>query len=236
MNAQGRGHWAGSGGWAEQRWEKADEYLTRRLLPADPVLDAAVSDSATAGLPPIQVSALQGQFLHLLAAASGARRILEIGTLGGYSTIWLARALPADGRLVSLEVSPAHADVARANLERAGLADRAEVIVGPALETLPTLRERDAAPFDLVFIDADKQNNPRYLRWAIDLGRPGTLVVVDNVVRHGAVADADDPSPEVRATREMFDVAAREDNFDATVLQTVGVKGYDGFLIGRIRA
>lgn len=233
---QERGHWAGSGGWADPRWEQVDDYLGERLLPHDEVLEAAVADSASAGLPPIQVSPLQGQFLHLLARAAGARRILEVGTLGGYSTIWLARAVGPQGRVVTLEVSEHHAVVARRNLERAGVADRVEIVVGPALETLPTVAVRGEAPFDLVFIDADKPNNPHYLRAALDLARPGTVVVVDNVVRHGSVADPDDASPEVRGTQEMFNLAAQVDNFDATVLQTVGVKGYDGFLIGYVRA
>jgi predicted O-methyltransferase YrrM len=227
--------WTGSGGYADPLWETVDDYLATRLLPGDDVLDAAVADSAAAGLPPIQVSPLQGKFLHLLAQLSGAREILEIGTLGGYSTIWLARAVPAGGRVVSLELLPANAAVARTNIARAGLTDRAQVLVGPALDTLPTLRDLGYGPFDLVFIDADKGNNPHYLRWAIDLARSGTVIVVDNVVRHGSVADPDNSGDDVRGTQEMFNLAAQIDGFDATVLQTVGVKGYDGFLVGRVR-
>ncbi len=229
------GTWTGSGGYADPIWETVDDYLAIRLLNGDDVLDDAVADSAAAGLPPIQVSPLQGKFLHLLAQLSGAREILEIGTLGGYSTIWLARAVPAGGRVVSLELLPEHAEVARANIARAGLSERVRVLVGPALGTLPTLRDLGYGPFDLVFIDADKGNNPYYLRWAIDLARSGTVVVVDNVVRHGSIADPDNGADDVRGTQEMFNLAAQIDGFDATVLQTVGVKGYDGFLIGRVR-
>lgn len=234
MSENGKPTWTGSGGYADPLWERVDDYLAVRLLPGDEALDAAVAESTAAGLPPIQVSPLQGKLLQLLARLSGAREILEIGTLGGYSTIWLARAVPAGGRVVSLELLPEHAEVARANIARAGLEDRARVLVGPALETLPTLRGLGYGPFDLVFIDADKGNNPLYLRWAIDLARSGTVIVVDNVVRHGTIADPDDASDDVRGTQEMFNLAAQIDGFDATVLQTVGVKGYDGFLIGRV--
>lgn len=227
--------WTGSGGLAEPLWDAVDDYLAGRLAPADPALQAAAAASLAAGLPQIQVSPLQGQFLHVLAGAVRARQVLEIGTLGGYSAIWLARALPPDGRLVSLEYSDRHAGVARANLARAGLADRAEVLVGPALETLPTLTRRGYGPFDLVFIDADKPNNAHYLRWAIDLCRPGAIIVVDNVVRHGTVADPTNDSPDVVGTREMIELAAAEPRLTATVLQTVGTKGHDGVLIGRVR-
>lgn len=227
--------WTGSGGYADPLWETVDDYLAIRLLPDDEILDAALADTAAAGLPPIQVTPLQGKFLHLLARLSGAREILEIGTLGGYSTIWLARAVPAGGRVVTLELLPENAEVARANIARAGLTDRARVLVGPALDTLPTLRDLGYGPFDLVFIDADKGNNPYYLRWAIDLARSGTVIVVDNVVRHGSIADPDGSTEEVRGTQEMFNLAAQIEGFDATVLQTVGAKGYDGFLIGQVR-
>jgi predicted O-methyltransferase YrrM len=230
------GHWTGSGGWTDPRWEQVDAYLAERLLPRDTALEAAVTDSAAAGLPPIQVSPLQGQFLHLLARAVDARRVLEIGTLGGYSTTWLARAVGPHGRVVSLELLERHAEVARHNLARAGVGDRVEVVVGPALETLPTVAVRNEGPFDLVFIDADKPNNPHYLRAALELTRPGGLIVVDNVVRHGSVADRGSTSAEVRGTQEMLEVAARAEGFDATVVQTVGVKGYDGFLLGYLRA
>lgn len=213
-----------------------DDYLTDMLAPADEALAAALADSDAAGLPAIGVTPPQGKLLHLLARTQGARTILEIGTLGGYSTLWLARALPADGRLVSLEYDPRHADVARANLARAGLDGVAEVRTGAALDTLPKLAEEGVGPFDLVFIDADKPNNPRYVEWALRLTRPGSLVVVDNVVRGGAITDESSTDPAVIATRELFDLVARDPRLDATALQTVGGKGYDGMLIARVAA
>lgn len=212
------------------RWEQVDGYVTERLVAADPVLDAALADSAAAGLPEIQVSAPQGKFLHLLARIHGARTILEVGTLGGYSTIWLARALPPDGRLVTLEVDPTHAETARGNLARAGLADVAEVVTGPALETLPTL----TGPYDLVFIDADKRNNPDYVRAALRLTRPGSVIVVDNVVRQGRVVDAASTEADVVGTRATYDLVSAEPRLDATAVQTVGAKGWDGFLIALV--
>jgi predicted O-methyltransferase YrrM len=208
-------------------WKRVDGYLGGLLLPADPALDAALAANAAAGLPSIDVSPLQGKFLHVLARLVGAKRVLEIGTLGGYSTIWLVRALPEGGRLVSLEAAPAHAEVARANLARAGLAGQAEVIVGPALETLPGLQ----GPFDLVFIDADKRGNPDYLTWALRLSRPGTVIVCDNVVRSGAVADAASTDPGVVGTRRFFEMLAGEARLTGTAIQTVGSKGWDGFAI-----
>ena len=183
--------------------------------------------TTAAGLPAIDVSALQGKLLHLLARLAGARRILEIGTLGGYSTIWLARALPEDGQLVTLESERRHADVARANIDRAGLAGRVELILGPALDTLPTL----SGPFDLVFIDADKRSNADYLAWALRLSRPGTVVVCDNVVRDGAIADPDAHDPGVEGTRRLFEMLAAEPRLSATAVQTVGAKGWDGLAI-----
>jgi predicted O-methyltransferase YrrM len=233
--ADGGARWTGSGGPADPLWDAVDDYLAARLVPQDPVLEATLEGSAAAGLPPIQVSPLQGRFLHLLARMVNATQILEIGTLGGYSTIWLARALLPGGRLVTLEASRHHAEVARRHLDRAGLADRVEVVVGAALETLPTLPGLGFGPFDLVFIDADKPNNPHYVRRAIDLARPGTVIVVDNVVRHGSVADVDTTNPDVLATQEMLNLVAFSGAMDATVLQTVGVKGHDGFLIGIVR-
>ncbi|GHJ91092.1 O-methyltransferase [Streptomyces sp. NE5-10] len=216
------------------QWHDVDAYVTDLLVPADEALTAALADSAAAGLPEIAVAPNQGKFLHLLARAQGARRILEIGTLGGYSTIWLARALPADGRLITLEYDPRHAEVARGNLARAGLADRVEVRTGPALDTLPLLEEEGAGPFDLVFVDADKANNPHYVSWALKLSRPGTLVVVDNVVRGGRVAAPDPTDPAITGTRAMFELVANEPRLDATALQTVGTKGHDGLLIARV--
>jgi len=227
--------WTGSGGWADPTWIAVDEYLTLRLVPDDDALEAALAVSDAAGLPPIAVSALQGRFLNLLVRLVGAKRVLEIGTLGGYSAIWMARGLAPGGRLLTLERNPHHAAVARANLERAGVADRVEVLVGPALETLSTLADRGEGPFDLVFIDADKSNNPLYLRYAVDLARPGAIVVVDNVVRHGTVAETGSEDPDVIGTQEMLNLVAFADVLDATVLQTVGMRGYDGFLVGIVR-
>ncbi|MEW2556646.1 O-methyltransferase [Streptomyces zhihengii] len=219
----------------QDRWNAVDQYVTELLVPADEALDAALAASAAAGLPPIAVAPNQGKFLHLLARVAGARRILEIGTLGGYSAIWLARALPENGRLISLEFDPAHADVARANLEHAGLGAVAEVRTGAALDLLPRIeKEPGAGPFDLVFVDADKVNNPRYVEWALRLTRPGSLIVVDNVVRGGAVTDASSGDPAVTGTREMFELVANEPRLDATAVQTVGVKGWDGLLVARV--
>ena len=208
-------------------WDRVDEYVTERLIGVDPALDAALADSAAAGLPAIQVSAPQGKLLTLLARLVGARRILEVGTLGGYSTIWLARGLAPGGHLDTLEIDPRHADVARGNLQRAGLADAVTVHLGPAIDTLPTL----TGPYDLVFIDADKRGNPDYVRAALGLARPGSVIVVDNVVRGGRVADAGDTSADVVGTRATYDLLASEPRLDATALQTVGGKGYDGLAI-----
>jgi predicted O-methyltransferase YrrM len=208
-------------------WERVDAYVTDRLIGGDPVLDAALAASDAAGLPPIQVSPPQGKFLRLLAGIVGARRILEIGTLGGYSTIWLARGLTPGGHLDTLEVDPRHAEVARANLARAGLDGVVEVHLGRAIDTLPTL----TGPYDLVFVDADKKSNPDYVRAALGLSRPGSVIVVDNVVRQGRVADAADTSADVVGTRATYDLLAAEPRLDATALQTVGGKGYDGFAL-----
>ncbi|MFF7180840.1 class I SAM-dependent methyltransferase [Streptomyces sp. NPDC008121] len=218
----------------QEQWTAVDHYFTDRLVPADEALDAALRDSTAAGLPEIAVAPNQGKLLHLLAATAGARSVLEIGTLGGYSTIWLARALPADGRLITLEYDPAHADVARANVARAGLDKVVEVRTGAALDTLPRLEAEGAGPFDLVFIDADKVNNPHYVSWALKLARPGTLIIVDNVGRAGKVAEEHPDDPAITGTREMFDLVAREPRLDATAFQTVGTKGYDGLLLARV--
>jgi predicted O-methyltransferase YrrM len=213
----------------QERWTAVDRYLTKKLVPADPVLEAALAANAAAGLPAIDVAPNQGKFLRLLALTRGARRILEIGTLGGYSTIWLARALPKGGRLVSLELDPKHAKVARGNLERAGLGGVVEIRVGPAMESLAKLYEEGAGPFDMVFIDADKESYPGYLEWAVKLAAVGTLIVADNVVRDGAVADADTTDPLVQGVRAMFERTAAEPRLSGTAVQTVGSKGYDGF-------
>jgi len=216
------------------RWSVVDRYLEDLLRPTDPALRAALRASRAAGLPEIQVSPLQGRFLHLLARLSGARRVLEIGTLGGYSTIWLARALPPGGRLVSLEISPEHARVARANLQRAGVGERVTVRVGPALETLPRLAAEGVGPFDLIFLDADKAHTPEYLAWAVRLGHPGTVIVVDNVVRNGEVANPQSRDPNVRGVRRMHRRLARDRHLLGTTIQTVGSKGYDGFTLALV--
>lgn len=215
---------------SDQVWTAVDQYFDGALTPDDPALSAALKASEAAGLPAIQVTPAQGKQLHLLARSIHARRILEIGTLGGYSTIWLARAVPADGELLTLEVDPRHAEVARGNVANAGLADRVEVRVGPALETLPDL----AGPFDFIFIDADKPNNAGYFAHAVRLSRPGTIVVVDNVVRNGTVVDASNSDAAVQGTRRLVEAVAAEPRVSATTIQTVGAKGYDGYLLALV--
>jgi len=224
-----------------QLWHDVDDYFTGLLAPPDEALTDALNDSDAAGLPHINVAPPQGKLLHLLAVIQGATRILEIGTLGGYSTIWLARALPQDGRLITLEYSERHAEVARRNLARAGLDKITEVRVGPALDSLAKLADEgdgngdgNTAPFDLVFIDADKVNNPRYVEWAVKLTRPGSLIILDNVVRGGAVTDPTSDDPSVRGTREALDLFATHPKLTATAIQTVGSKGYDGFALARV--
>ncbi|MEU3344396.1 O-methyltransferase [Streptomyces sp. NPDC006700] len=217
-----------------QLWDDVDSYFTTLLSPEDEPLQAAVRDSDAEGLPHINVTANQGKLLHLLAQVQGARAILEIGTLGGYSTIWLARALPADGRLISLEYEPRHADVARRNIARAGLEQVAEVRVGPALESLPQLADENPPPFDLVFIDADKANNRHYVEWALRLTRTGSLIVLDNVVRGGHVTDPTSTDPSVLGTRAALDLIAEHPRLDGTAIQTVGSKGHDGFALARV--
>lgn len=212
-------------------WKAVEGYVVDRLLPSDVVLDAALQATAAAGLPAIEVSPPHGKLLHLLARIQGAKRILEIGTLGGYSTIWLARALPADGRIVTLEVDPKHAEVAMANVARAGLGRVVELRLGLALETLPQLEREGRGAFDFIFIDADKENNAAYLAWALRLSRMGTLIVVDNVIRDGAVADAGTTDPRVQGVRHLYDALASETRVDATAIQTVGSKGYDGLIV-----
>lgn len=217
-------------------WSAVDEYAGNLLVPPDAALEAVLQSTVAAGLPQINVSPPQGKLLQLIARVRGARRILEIGTLAGYSTIWLARALPQDGRLVTLEAESKHADVARANIARAGLAARVEVRVGPALDTLPRLAAENIGPFDLVFIDADKPNTPAYFTWALKLTRPGSVIIVDNVVREGAVADAESEDESVRAMRQLMEMMAAEPRVAATVIQTVGSKGYDGFAFALVVA
>ncbi|MDQ0466065.1 putative O-methyltransferase YrrM [Caulobacter ginsengisoli] len=214
----------------QTQWTAVDDYLCEALVPQDEALTAALAASDAAGLPRIAVAPNQGRLLYLLALSVGARRILEVGTLGGYSTIWLARALPADGRLVSLEIDARHAEVARANLAHAGLAERAEVRVGPALDLLDAVE----GPLDFSFIDADKQNNAGYFDHALRLTRPGGLIVVDNVVRHGAVIDPDGDSA-VQGVRRLMERLAAEPRVEATAIQTVGSKGWDGLMLARVK-
>jgi len=216
---------------AEDQWTEVDRYFSESLLPSDPILESALDTSIAAGLPPINVSPNQGKLLQMLARLVGARSILEIGTLAGYSSIWLARGLRPDGRLITLEVEPKHAEVARLNVSRAGLDDVVEVRLGNALEILPRLSSERRGPFDLIFIDADKENIPAYFEWALKLSRPGTLIVVDNVVRNGAVLDIDSSDPSVRGVRRFIEMLGAEADVSGTVIQTVGIKGYDGFAI-----
>jgi predicted O-methyltransferase YrrM len=212
-------------------WVAVDSYLGDLLAPTDAQLDAALAANRAADLPAIDVSRLQGKFLQVLVQMLQARRILEIGLLGGYSTIWMARALPQGGRITSLEYVPRHAEIARKNLENAGVLDRVDIRIGAALDTLPTL----TGPFDLIFIDADKENNPAYLEWAVKLSRPGTVIVVDNVVRDGHIVDPKNSDPDVQGTRTMFEKMAAEPRLSATVVQNVGNKGYDGFAMAVVR-
>ncbi|AQS69825.1 O-methyltransferase [Streptomyces pactum] len=219
-----------------QLWDDVDAYFTTHLAPNDDALEAALRESDAARLPQINVTGNQGKLLQLLAQIQGARTILEIGTLGGYSTIWLARALPAEGRLVTLEHSARHAEVATRNIARAGLDALVDVRVGPALESLPKLADENPPPFDLVFIDADKGNNPHYLEWALRLTSTGSLIVLDNVVRGGRVADAGDDADDVRGTRAAIELIGSHPRLSGTAVQTVGSKGYDGFALARVLA
>ena len=218
----------------EELWKAVDQYIAKLLVQSDPVLDHVLESASAAGLPAIHVSAAQGKFLHLLARIMQAQRILEIGTLAGYSTIWLARALPGDGRLITLEVDPQRAQLANENFLKANLAAIVELRLGDALNTLPVLFEQNQAPFDLIFIDADKPNNPHYFTWALKLARTGSLIIVDNVVRKGEVIDAQSDDRNVQGVRQMIDLIAVEPRVSATVIQTVGIKGYDGFLLAQV--
>lgn len=225
---------------SQDLWTAVDDFIAERLLPPDGALDAALAASAAAGLPPIAITPNQGKLLELLARIHRARSILELGTLGGYSTIWLARALPPDGRLVTLERDPAFAEVARANIANAGFGELVEIHVGPALETLPKLHAQGAGPFDLIFIDADKRNYPGYLEWSLKLSRAGTVIVGDNVVRAGAILDrgADDPGfgdgGTAAGARRFYELLAAEPRVSATAIQTVGAKGHDGFALALV--
>lgn len=217
-----------------EQWAAVDRYISDRLVPDDPVLDAVLRECAARGLPDIHVSRNQGKMLQLLAQSHGASRILEIGTLGGYSTIWLARALPPGGRLVTLEYEPRHAEVALRNIERAGLSAVVDLRVGRAQDTLPRLAAEGLGPFDFIFIDADKPGYPEYFEWSMRLSRKGSLIIADNVVRNGAVADPDTADPLVRGIRRMNELVAAERRVSATAIQTVGAKGYDGFMVALV--
>jgi len=219
---------------SEDLWAAVDQYINHLVIPSDPALEGALEAGAAAGLPAISVTPAQGKLLHLLARIQGAQRILEIGTLAGYSTIWLARALPANGRVITLESDPGHAEIARANIADAGLADRVDVRLGAALDTLPRLAQQAEGPFDLIFIDADRQNLPGYFDWALKLSRRGSVIVVDNVVRKGAVIDAASTDPNIIGVRRFGERLAAERRVSASMVQTVGAKGYDGFAIALV--
>jgi predicted O-methyltransferase YrrM len=216
---------------SDKTWRDVDAYIEDRMVGEDEALAAALKDSAAAGLPAIAVSPAQGKQLYLMALSIGAKRILEVGTLGGYSTIWMARALPADGKVVTLELDPHHAKVARANIKRAGLSELVDLRVGPALDSLAKLSGEGAGPFDFIFIDADKPNNPNYLTWAMKLSRPGTVIVCDNVIRDGDVIRQSSPDQNVQGARAAFSFIGKDKRLEGTAIQTVGVKGYDGFAI-----
>jgi len=215
-------------------WTAVDEYVAGLLAPHDEALQAALTGSDEGGLPKIQVSAPQGKLLHLLARIQGARTILEFGTLGGYSTIWLGRALPEGGKLITLESNPQYAEIARANISRAGLGDVVELRVGPALETLSKLASEGAGPFDFTFIDADKAHSPDYFAWALEHSRPGSVIVADNVVRDGTLADSRSEDPKVEAQRRLHEMLSGEPRVSGTTIQTVGGKGYDGFTLALV--
>jgi predicted O-methyltransferase YrrM len=218
----------------QEQWTAVDLYISETVVRSDAALDAAIEASAKAELPAIAVTPNQGKLLQIFARLVHARRILEIGTLGGYSTIWLARALPEDGQLISLELNPKHADVARGSIERAGLSKKVEIRLGRALDTLPRLAGEGLGPFDLIFIDADKASIPQYFDWSVKLSRPGSVIIVDNVVRKGAVIEADSGDEDVQGVRRLNDLLTAEKRVTATTIQTVGSKGYDGFTVALV--
>ena len=220
----------------QEQWTAVDHYISETVVPSDAALDAAIEASSKAELPAIAVTPNQGKLLQIFARLVHARRVLEIGTLGGYSTIWLARALPEGGRVISLELNPKHAEVARANIERAGLSKRVEIRLGRAQDTLPKLAAEAKDPFDLIFIDADKASIPQYFTWSLKLSRPGSVIIVDNVVRKGAVIDAASSDEDVQGVRRLNDMLATEKRVTATTIQTVGSKGYDGFTLALVNA
>ncbi len=219
----------------QETWNQIDQYYGEMLIPKDAILEETLKENAKAGLPAIDVSPTQGRLLQLFAQMISARSILEVGTLGGYSTIWLARALPKDGKLVTLEYEPKHAEVARKNIARAKLENIVDVRVGNALDLLPLLQKEHTKTFDLIFIDADKKSNPEYFSWALNLSHPQSIIIVDNVVRNGAVIDAKSDDPNIQGIRRLNEIIQAESRIDATVVQTVGIKGYDGFIIARVR-
>ena len=220
----------------QEQWTAVDLYISETVVPSDAALDAAIEASAKAELPAIAVTPNQGKLLQIFARLVHARRILEIGTLGGYSTIWLARALPEGGQLISLELNPKHAEVARGSIECAGLSNRVEIRLGRALDTLPKLAKEGRGPFDLIFIDADKASIPQYFDWSVKLARPGSVIIVDNVVRKGAVIEADSRDEDVQGVRRLNDLLTTEKRVTATTIQTVGSKGYDGFTVALVNA
>lgn len=216
----------------EKNWQEVDHYFTAKLHKQDEVMDAAIKANEEAELPSIDVAPNQGKMLHLLAKIKGAQHILEIGTLGGYSSIWMAKALPENGTLITLEYSEKHAEVARKNIKLAGLDNKIKVLVGAALDTLPSLKDQK---FDFIFIDADKKNNPHYIKWAIELSNPGTVIITDNVVRGGKVTDAASEDENIKGIREFVDLLSENERIDSTAIQTVGTKGYDGFVISIVK-
>ncbi|MCR8981369.1 O-methyltransferase [Brevibacillus laterosporus] len=218
-----------------KKWTEVDQYFNSMLLPSDPILDEVLQANAKAGMPAIDVAPNQGKLLYLLAKIRGAKKILEIGTLGGYSSIWLARALPQDGQLISLEYEQSFAHIAEENVKKAGLAEKVSILVGPALETLPTLQEKGMTGFDMVFIDADKQNNPHYLQWALKLCNPGAIILGDNVVRDGEVIHPESEDDRIQGIRQFIDLLSSEPRIESTAIQTVGSKGYDGFVLGVVK-
>lgn len=219
---------------SQDLWTAIDTYLSTQLVPSDPILDAVRKSGEDADLPAIAVTPTLGKFLYLIARITNAKKILEIGTLAGYSTICLARALPPDGRLITLEYEPKHAAIASQNFSRAGLQQRIELHVGKALDTLPKIAAANSAPFDLIFIDADKQNNPQYFAWSLKLSRPGTVIIIDNVVREGAILDANSTDPAIQGTRQLFDLLHADPRVQATALQIVDAKGHDGFALALV--
>ncbi|AYB36928.1 O-methyltransferase [Brevibacillus laterosporus] len=218
-----------------KKWTEVDQYFNSMLLPSDPILDEVLQANAKAGMPAIDVAPNQGKLLYLLAKIRGAKKILEIGTLGGYSSIWLARALPQDGQLISLEYEQSFAHIAEENVKKAGLAEKVSILVGPALETLPTLQEKGLTGFNMVFIDADKQNNPHYLQWALKLCNPGAIILGDNVVRDGEVIHPESEDDRIQGIRQFIDLLSSEPRIESTAIQTVGSKGYDGFVLGVVK-